>query len=313
MGSSLISHLNAKGIRPQVLIRSLNENWRNVAGLSFDLLKDKSAISHGSILIHLGANANTREPMSRALWENNVDYTLALRELAVSKKCRFIYASSASVYGAEEVNFAERVAGLKPLNAYAMTKWAIDNHFFGLFGPDPALNTYGLRFFNVYGPREGQKGEMASVIHKAFNKVSSGLTFPSHDIYTEFSNTSNGSFSRTKPHWCLFKSYRDGVKDGEQVRDFIAVSDVVKVISHFIDNTAVPGIYNVGSGRATTFNEVVKAIDPTLPIEYREMPADLQKAYQYHTKADLTRLRAAGYNAPFLTVEEGIKEMKKDL
>lgn len=316
IGSNLIRHLNGLGITPIVYDRLEGEKWRNVAGLDFVLKDWRAALEHnphasGQVLIHLGADVDTTAPFSRELYENNVDWPLRL--FSQFQYSRIVYASSAAVYGAEERDFCERVTGLKPLNAYAFTKLMLDRAMCDGAGRQHYCGAYGLRFFNVYGPNEGHKGEMASVVHKALQPIDRGDY--QRAILTEFTQKSS-SFVRTKPHWTLFKSHREGIADGEQKRDFVHVTDVCHVIAHFAlltgdDTHPLPlsGLYNVGTGVARSFNELVRAIDPTLEIEYRDMPANLRGQYQYHTCADLTRLRAAGYTREFMTLEEGVKRM----
>lgn len=293
IGSNLVRFLNERGIIPFVLDTNHGEQWRNVTGLQFRFVHDKTEIPWLGIemFVHLGANVDTRELMSPQLFDNNVYETLRFRDQAKEMGSRFIYASSAAVYGAEEKDFSERIEGLKPLNAYGFTKLALDSHFFSV--PEAGLGTVGLRFFNVYGPNEKYKGEMASVVHKSLIRQA--------PLY--------GRTNSAKSSWQLFKSNRSDVLDGEQRRDFVHVFDVCKVIWHFI-NRPSSGIFNVGSGEARTFNDLVRAVED-FPIEYRSMPATLCNQYQYHTCADLTKLRSTGYNESFLSLEEGIELTKK--
>lgn len=295
IGSNLVRHLNARGITPYVYDRLEGERWRNVVGLSFHLRGKHELLGSGGILddtlIHLGADVDTTAPFTSDLWANNVTYSL--NAVQRFEHGRVVYASSAAVYGAEESDFTERLYGLKPLNAYAFTKFALDQDLFGRAPVAVVKECYGLRLFNVYGPNEEHKGEMASVVHKAI----SGQLARYGDC-------------NTVKHWNLFKSHRAGVADGDQQRDFVHVDDVCEVICHFaLGEARERGVYNVGTGTARSFKELVTAIDPTLDIEYRDMPANLRDQYQYHTKADLTRLRAAGYTKSFMTLEEGVKRM----
>lgn len=300
IGSNMVAFLNRQDIVPYVYDwwAEGDPKWRNMTGLCYNLIDGKTDVS-GFTVIHLGARVDTTEPMSEILWEHNVRQTIELR-----KRCgRFIYASSAAVYGAEDGDFTERIAGLKPLNPYGATKHYLDNHFFG--SQSIPYNEYGLRFFNVYGPREQHKGRMASVIHKALTKR--------YPIWDDTRVTKlDGATERINnyPHWTLFKSHRDGIEHGEQKRDFVYVEDVCRVIWHFIGTTPTAGVYNVGSGQARSFKDIVTAVDPKLPIEYVDMPADIRGQYQYFTQADLTKLRAAGYTAPMTTLEEGIEKTR---
>jgi ADP-L-glycero-D-manno-heptose 6-epimerase len=296
IGSNLIAHLNRLCITPLIIERwqGMGEKWRNAVGLSFTVIK-QDEIPWGAVVVHLGANVDTTEVMNDGLFVNNVNYTLQLQRETISRDGKFIYASSAATYGAEEQDFSERIAGLKPLNAYGFTKWHLDNSLKG-------QKAYGLRFFNVFGPREGYKGRMASVVHKALSKEAPLYRAKGYNEILP----NVGLRTTTSSHWSLFKSHRKGIADGEQKRDFVAVSDVCNVIHWFIENTPEYGVYNVGSGEARSFNDLVKAVDSDLPIEYVDMPSDLRNQYQYFTQADLTKLRAAGYTAPFTSLEKGI-------
>lgn len=285
IGSAFVRLLNSKGIAPFVIESKerLASKWKNMAGLSFHLVDEPPYPGLPTTVIHLGANVDTTESMSRALWENNVDYTielLAKRHDYCGPLPRFIYASSASVYGAEEKDFTERIDGLKPLNAYAFTKWQLDN----LLRDKP--NVYGLRFFNVWGGGEGHKGNMRSVVSRAMSGEM----------------VKDGAFE-------IFKTGRPDIADGEQARDFIHVDDVCRVIWHFITTEDdAGGLFNVGSGNATSFNEIADALG--LNKRYIDMPESVKGQYQFYTKADLTKLRAHGYSAPFMTVKEGIDKAR---
>ena len=295
MGSNLIEFLNKKGIMPYVYDTGAfeGEKWKNVIGLKYLLIDSPPLFStyDFDVIVHLGANTDTRDKMSPELWENNVDFTQKmLAQLRCSKK--LIYASSGATYGAESQNFQERIDGLKPLNAYAFTKLYLDNYFFGI---NDTKNVFGLRFFNAFGPRENHKDDMASMAHRAL--------FKDPSIYQSASN-----FPERLPAWKLYKSYREGIEDGGAKRDFIYVEDVCEVIWHFIENDCPHGIYNVGSGVASSFNDLVKIVDPTMPIDYVEMPPALQKQYQYYTRANLEKLRnIAGYKGRMTALEEGVR------
>ena len=208
IGTSLCAYLNAKGIVPYILELQdeIEEKWRGFSGLKFILLDSVDRLNDidGPIsIVHLGARVDTREKMSRELWTNNVTLTLDLFKAAQEYQLldRFIYASSGSVYGNEERDFTERIEGLRPTNAYAATKLALDTYFDAV---KPKIKTYGLRFFNVAGGREGHKGDMSSLIYKGLMKQS--------PFYRD-------------GKWRLFKSCRHDILDGEQKRDFVAVED----------------------------------------------------------------------------------------
>jgi len=308
IGSSLVEYLNKQGISPYIIEHQDNvgEKWRNVMGLRFTLLDsiyDINKVDGPVSIVHLGANVDTREKMNRQLWQNNLTFTTDLFAAAQEYQVvdKFIYASSGAVYGNEENEFSERIEGLKPTNAYAATKLLVDNHFFGTGKKWESPRVYGLRFFNVYGSgREQAKGDMASLVYKGLTRQK-----PLYDLYP--SHLGEGH-----PRWNLFKSHRFGIKDGEQARDFIHIEDICKGIYHFLTANAPSGIYNLGSGVARTFNDLVKAIDPNIPIKYVDMPAVLRPQYQYRTCANLTKLReVAGYKEPFLTLEEGIEKTRE--
>ena len=299
IGSNLVRHLNKNGIIPIIYDRIDSRNWKNVAGLQFQIgdLNELYATNYGAefgskedVLVHLGANVDTTEDMNSSLWFNNFENSKRLFD----NFNKVIYATSAATYGAEEEDFSERTVGLKQLNAYAFTKWALDNWAFG--GEKARKNTYGLRFFNVYGPNESHKGSMKSVISK--------MLFKEAPMCERNAETFRYTYS-------LFKSGRANVKDGEQKRDFVYVEDVCDVILFFIQNSPEVGIYNVGSGKARSFNELVKIVDPALrDIKYVLLPPSLAESYQYFTEANLTKLRAAGYEKEFTSLEDGVAKTR---
>ncbi len=315
IGSNLIEALNARGIVPHVLEDwdNLGEKWRNLRGLRYvRVTRDMIWMVPGlATLVHLAAKVDTREKMNPDLWHTNVEMLDEIVKNWVVRDgpSKIIYASSGSVYGNEENDFSERIEGIKPTNAYAFTKWSLDQKWFGREMKDND-NVYALRFFNVYGPREQAKGDMASLVHKGLTKQA-----PLYETLHHTTNESiNGKPSREEyrytHRWNLFCSRRQDVEHGQQARDFVYVGDVVNTILHFLDNSPEAGIYNVGSGQARAFNDLVKAIDPDVDINYVAMPEVLRNQYQYHTCADLTKLRASGYTAPFLTLEEGIEKTR---
>lgn len=277
IGRNMIRLLNSKGITPDVVERVGVDPkcaTSDITDLSFYFVGAMPIIGEDDIVIHLGANVDTTEKTSAALYANNVDYSLKLRARTPG---RFIYASSGAIYGNEECDNVERITDIHPMNAYAETKLALDRAFDGL------PNTYGLRFFNVYGPGEAHKGKMKSLVSRAL------------DI-------KDGVFE-------IFKTGRADIPDGEQARDFIHVEDVCKVIWHFIETEDTKGgLFNVGTGVATSFNQVADILG--LEKRYVEMPEAVKAQYQYRTCADLTKLRAHGYTQPFMTVAEGIAKMR---
>lgn len=288
IGSNLIEFLNSHDIVPYIMEQTslIGEKWRNVAGLRYKMLSDPNDLPKNPIVVHLGASVDTREPMNAGLWGNNYDLTLALHKVA----SKFIYASSAAVYGNESSDFTERVEGLRPTNAYAFSKWSLDNHFFG--NGKRTAYTYGLRLFNVFGPRELHKGSSSSLVHKALTKSS------------HYQSDSSGTY------WSLYGSGSPSIPNDQHHRDFIYVEDVCNIIWHFIVNDPDQGAYNVGTGSSRTFSDILKIVDPSLEIRYSIMPPELHKQFQYYTKADLTKLRRVGYDGSFISLEDGIQKTR---
>lgn len=311
IGSNLIRRLNLIGIVPIVCSKFDNEGWKNVCGLQFSVkpvsILENNIFYDSDVLIHLAANTDTREGMSPELWENNVEWPVRI----FKNFTKVIYASSASVYGAEENDFSERIYGLKPLNAYGFTKLMLDERIFGINNHIPAnRKIYALRFFNVWGPNERIKGDMQSVISQVINK---DKRIYSLDGIVSLSSTDVGHELSTVYSYKLFKSYRQDVMDGEQKRDFVHVDDVCNVILHFLrDKNTIPSdIYNLGSGVPRSYNDVIKAIVKAPIITYVEMPDNIKNQYQYYTCADISKLRhVAGYKNQFISLEEGVEQCK---
>jgi ADP-L-glycero-D-manno-heptose 6-epimerase len=234
-------------------------------------------------VFHEGACSATTEWDGRFMLHNNYDYSKVLLYYALDRKIPFIYASSAAIYGAN-TSFAEEPANEKPLNVYGYSKLLFDQYVRRIL-PTAKSQIVGLRYFNVYGPREQHKGSMASVAFHQFNQVKKDETVR------------------------LFAGC-DGYADGEQKRDFVYVEDVAKVNLWFLENPKISGIFNLGTGRAQTFNDVANAVIKEHgkgKIEYIPFPEHLKGRYQSFTQADISQLRAAGYAQPFKTVEEGVK------
>ncbi|MBM3343720.1 MAG: ADP-glyceromanno-heptose 6-epimerase [Betaproteobacteria bacterium] len=309
IGANLVKALNAKGITRVIAVDDLTQGdrFRNLVDCDIEDYLDKdeflAALERGafdgalSALLHQGACSDTTESNGRYMMQNNYRYSRRLLDFCLAQGTPFIYASSAAIYGAHNA-FRESPECEGPLNVYGYSK-----HLFDQFVRRELARftsqVVGLRYFNVYGPREQHKGRMASVAFHFFNQY------------------------RASGRVRLFEG-SDGYADGEQRRDFVAVDDVVKVNLFFLENHLKSGIYNCGTGAAQSFNEVaVAAINAarkaqgvaplTLAamqaqglIEYIAFPQDLKGKYQSYTQADLTALRAAGYQAPFLTVEQGV-------
>jgi ADP-L-glycero-D-manno-heptose 6-epimerase len=303
IGSALVSALNQRG-RTDILVTDFLEpakRWhgvvpldsgreskrRNLAALKFTdyveadvfrarIQSDPRAFGRPGTIFHLGACSSTTERNEAYLQDNNFAYTRELAEWSLAQGARFIYASSAATYGDGAAGMDdkdENLARLHPLNLYGSSKQSFDLHA----QKEGYLNRIaGLKYFNVYGPNEDHKGDMRSLVHKAYEQI-----------------RATGKVS-------LFKSYRPEFKDGEQQRDFLYVKDAVEMTLHFAERaTTAGGLYNLGSGQANTWltltSAIFAALGQTPNIEFIEMPAVLRDKYQYFTRADITKLRATGY------------------
>lgn len=309
IGANLLKALNVRGISNIIAVDDLTHGDRfvNLVDCQIDDYLDKAeflaALDRGAFngtvtaVLHQGACSDTTESDGRYMMQNNYRYSRRLLDFCIAQQVPFIYASSAAVYGAHTA-FRESPECEGPLNVYGYSKYLFDQfvrrqqaHF--------RSQVVGLRYFNVYGPREQHKGRMASVAFHFFNQY------------------------RTAGTVRLFEG-RNGYANGEQQRDFVSVEDVIKVNLYFLENPTKSGIYNCGTGAAQSFNEVAAAainacrtargenalaLSAMLSqglIEYIPFPQDLTGKYQSYTQADLTALRAAGYGEPFLTVEQGV-------
>jgi len=296
IGSNIVQALNAAGREDIVVVDDLSDGTKflNLADLQILDYVDKDdflgqiesgAMSEGlSAIFHQGACSDTTEWDGRMMLANNYEYSKRLLHCCLRQGVPFLYASSASVYGDGEV-FSEAHANERPINLYAWSK-ALFDRYVRRHLPRAGSQVVGLRYFNVYGPREQHKGKMASV---AFH----------FDRQVRESGTAR-----------LFEGC-GGYGDGEQRRDFIYVGDVAAANLWLLDHPEVSGIFNLGTGRSQTFNDVARAVidyHGRGTIEYIPFPANLQGRYQSYTQADMSALRAAGYDEPFLSVEEGVAE-----
>ena len=295
IGSNLVAGLNRKGHTDLVAVDDLTDGtkFRNLADLAIADYQDKdeflAAVEEEGLpkgvtaVFHQGACSNTTEWNGEFMMEVNYRYSKVLLQACQEARVPFIYASSASVYGMGP-KFQEEHAVEKPLNLYAYSKVLFDQYVRRI--KKPTAQIVGLRYFNVYGPREQHKGPMASTAFHFNNQVEA-----------------DGE--------CRLFEGSDGYADGEQRRDFVFVEDVVEMNLWFLEHGNVSGIFNAGSGRAQSFNDVAKAViawHGKGKIKYIPFPENLKGRYQSFTQADLTRLRAAGYDKPFLTVEQGVKK-----
>ncbi len=298
IGSNLVRTLNERGRSDVVVVDDLRNGhkFRNLVDCEILDLIDKDGfleqIGSGArlperpeVLFHLGACSDTMEWDGRFMLRTNYDYSKRLLAFSSEHEIPLIYASSASVYGMGPV-FREERPYEKPLNMYAYSKLLFDQH---VRRTNPASQVVGLRYFNVYGPREAHKGEMASIAYKLHQQL----------LESDRLRLFQGS---------------DGYASGEHRRDFIFVGDVVRVTLWFWEHPQHRGIFNVGTGQAQTFNDVARAViayHGRGEIEYIEFPDALKARYQSFTQADISALRKAGYDAPFQTVEEGVPRYLK--
>ena len=303
IGSAIAWRLNTKNKNDLIIVDELghDEKWKNLVGLNFQdfINKDEfiNKINSGfnfriDAIIHMGANSSTTEKDADHLLSNNYEYTKKLSSFCLEKNIRFIYASSAATYGDGSLGFKddEKICqSLKPLNMYGYSKnlfdtWAIKQ---GIID-----KIVGVKYFNVFGPNEYHKGDMRSVVHKAFEQI-----------------VSTGKVK-------LFKSKNSNYKDGEQMRDFIYVKDAVDMTLFFLDNKDKNGIYNIGSGKARTWNDLVtslfNALGKPVNIEYIELPPHLADKYQYFTEARLEKIKKAGYSNPISSLEDGVTDYVKN-
>ena len=292
IGSNLIAALNRRGETGIFVVDHADRDAPNLKGLRFaDLVRPAefvAALERGALpakisaILHQGACADTTCTDRTYMMENNVTFSRAVLGFALERKIPLVYASSAAVYGAGR-SFREAPENERPLNLYGESKLIFDNTVRPLL-PSAASTVAGLRYFNVYGPREAHKGKMASMVYQ---------------LYRQLRETGRAR---------LFEG-SDGFADGEQRRDFVSVADVVAVNLFLADGPARKGIFNVGTGQSRSFNEVVRCLVARLgggSIEYIPFPPGLREKYQSLTQADLSALRAAGYTAPFTPLEDGI-------
>ncbi|NLB70042.1 MAG: ADP-glyceromanno-heptose 6-epimerase [Lentisphaerae bacterium] len=303
IGSNIVKHLNLRGEEDVLVVDHLNhpDKQRNLDRLKFSGYMDreefreairKKRVSPASGVFHLGACSSTLETNENFLDDNNTYYTRDLCLWSLENGARFIYASSAATYGDGSLGYSDAdqiTPNLQPLNLYGWSKqkfdvWALRE---GLFD-----KITGLKYFNVFGPGEDHKGEMRSVVNKSFKGI-----------------IDTGKIS-------LFKSYKENYADGEQERDFIYVDDAAKVTLWFYDNPDKSGLFNCGTGKARTWLDLAHAMFAALEIEpdidFIPMPEELQGRYQYHTEADISKLRQSGCDLQFGSLEETVDDYIKN-
>ncbi len=303
IGSTVIWMLNNKGIDDILVVDNLGHSlkWKNLVKLKYrDYIHksvflesiEKHRFDQADTIIHLGACSATTETDAEYLMENNFHYTVTLAIHALANGVRFINASSAATYGDGSHGFSDDVdalSDLKPLNMYAYTKhlfdrWTLRNKAL------PHLAS--LKFFNVFGPNEYHKGDMCSLIYKGFKQINA-----------------NGSLR-------LFKSYLPEYPHGGQRRDFIYVKDCAEVIGWLVENPSANGLYNLGTGRDRSWNDLAAALfhamDRPAKIEYIDMPEGIRNAYQSYTCADMHKLKASACPVQFTELEDAIADYVKD-
>ena len=296
IGSCMVRTLNDAGHTDIIIVDNISEtdkwmNMRNKIYINYvhksKFLQELPNYQDVEAIIHMGAQSATTEHNFDYLWVNNFEYTKALWHYCAKKKISFIYASSAATYGGGELGFSDEIDidQLCPLNGYGYSKQLFDQWVKHQAKEFPA-QFVGLKFFNVYGPNEYFKGNMASMIFHGFRQIQ--------------------ETGRVK----LFKSCNPKYVDGGQLRDFVYVKDICNVIMWLLQHRNVSGLFNVGTGRAQSFAELVNATFHALHLEpqidYIDMPEKLRNKYQYYTKAEMDKLYATGYPYHFVDLETGV-------
>ncbi len=300
IGSAIVTALNARGNDDILIVDVLgsDQKWKNLRKLRFadyveaddffEMLAADEINWPVEAIFHMGACSDTTETNCTFLIDNNYGYSKLLANWAVEDGIRLIYASSAATYGDGSNGFPDNhkhLDRLLPLNMYGYSK-----HIFDLWAKRIGLldSAVGLKYFNVFGPNEYHKGNMRSFVIKAFEQIND-----------------SGSVG-------LFKSYKPDYADGEQQRDFLYIKDAVDMTMFFLDNPKINGIFNIGAGKARTWNDLAKATFAAMNkepnIEYIPIPQNLRDKYQYFTQADITKLRKAGYNKETTSLEDAIKD-----
>jgi ADP-L-glycero-D-manno-heptose 6-epimerase len=304
IGSALVWALNQRGISDIVVTDFLgaDEKWKNLVPLKFAdyvdagdlrrrLAQNAAAFGRFSAVFHLGACSATTEKNAAYLADNNYGYTKELAAWALEQGSRFIYASSAATYGDGAQGMDDKdedIARLRPLNMYGYSKHLFDLHAQRVGWLSRIV---GVKYFNVFGPNEDHKGDMRSLVNKAYQQI------------------------LTSGRVQLFKSHKPEYKDGEQMRDFLYVKDAVEMTIHFADHAQGQwrnGLYNLGSGEANTWLALTHAIFAALgrppQIDFIDMPEVLRGKYQYFTQADVAKLRASGYTRAVTTLNEAVRD-----
>ncbi len=300
IGSAIIAALNQNGHTDIIVVDELgtDSKWKNLRNLAFadyvekddflELLYDSQIQPEVDTIFHMGACSDTTETDASYLIKNNFEYSKILAQWALDNDVRFIYASSAATYGDGEQGFdddQDQLETLQPLNMYGYSKQVFDlwSKQLGLWD-----RIVGLKYFNVYGPNEYHKGPMRSFVMKAFEQI-----------------RENGKVR-------LFKSHRPDYEDGEQLRDFIYIKDAVDMTLFFMNHPDVNGLFNIGTGKARSWNDLVHAVFAALDrepnIEYIDMPESIRNQYQYFTQANMDKLRSAGYDQSVSDLRDAVQD-----
>jgi ADP-L-glycero-D-manno-heptose 6-epimerase len=299
IGSCLLAYFNERDIRDIILVddftsASKNKNLTDKKFLNFidrNEFIDWFDLQYDSVdvIFHIGARTDTTEFNIEIFNKLNLHYSQALWERCSRYGIPFIYASSAATYGNGSLGYSDQhthIPELKPLNPYGQSKQDFDVWALQQINRPPYW--YGLKFFNVYGPNEYHKGRMASVVFHAFNQI------------------------KEKGRVSLFRSHRTDYEDGKQLRDFIYVKDVINILDWLHATKPDSGIYNLGTGTARTFLDLVQAVFSATAvnplIDWVDIPVDIRDTYQYFTEADMSKLRSVGYTDSFYTLEAGIND-----
>lgn len=298
IGSCMVRTLNNAGIEDIIIVDNINntDKWLNLRNKKYikyvhksEFLQELPSYANVTAIIHMGAQSSTTEKDFDYLWKNNFEYTKTLWNYCAEKQISYIYASSAATYGDGADGFDDKmnIDKLLPLNGYGYSKQLFDLWVKYQAASFPKQHV-GLKFFNVYGPNEYFKGSMASMIFHGYKQIQEA-----------------GEIR-------LFKSCNPKYSDGGQLRDFVYVKDVCSVIYWLLQNPQVNGLFNVGTGKSQSFKELAEATFHALGMEpnvkYIDMPEHLKKKYQYYTKAEMSKLREAGYQAHFMNLESGAKD-----
>ena len=300
IGSAFVWKLNREGIEDIIIVDRLGstDKWKNLVNLRYadylhrdaflKMATEDAVPFKADALIHMGACSSTTERDADFLWTNNFSYTRTMSAWAMKQSIRFIYASSAATYGNGSQGFSDdhaKIPGLKPINMYGYSKQVFD---VWSLKHKQENKMAGIKFFNVFGPNEYHKGDMTSVIFKAFHQI------------------------RQTGKVRLFKSYLPEYGDGGQMRDFVYVKDCVDAMWWLLQNPAVNGIFNLGTGKARTWNDLIHAVFAAMNIkpniEYIEMPEGLRNQYQYFTQAEMGKLKTAGCPVNFSPLEDSVRD-----